>query len=536
MAAWRMTTWALFVMLGLMMLVDPTSAEQRNALVIGNSAYRKTSPLINPRNDAELVSRTLAGLGFNVTTILDADQPTMKRAMVEFGRVLRSSDTVGLFYYAGHGLQVGTRNYLVPVDASIADETEVGLATVALDELLATMERADSRINIVVLDACRNNPFARGFRSASGGLAPVLAPRGTFVAYATAPGAVAADGEQGNSPYTSALAKALVTPGASLEQVFKRTRFDVLSSTKGQQVPWETTSITGEFYFKPGTAGAPPPVSTVPPPRPAAPAPAPPRQPAAVPPPPSEAEFWATVRDTQNPEALAAFLRQFPTGQYAELAKLKLVALQPPPRPTVQPQPQPPRAQPQAPAQILAFSSTRAVTERDIRNLSCDQLWQARNEVFKRRGYCFDSERGQRVFGNVGCSTTRQDILNDLERDNVSAIKSYELRRGCDAAAGLPPPPVRSAVAPPPRAALTPISGATSVRALEDGDVSSLNCNTLWLARNELFHRHGYCFTTPRGKAAFGNGGCSTSSQDILSGIEKQNADLLRDWEQRKGC
>ena len=211
-------------------------AENRVALVIGNSAYTN-SPLKNPKNDATLMADTLEDVGFKVTRLFDADQRTMKRAMIDFGRKLRSSDSVGLFYYAGHGVQVDGENFLIPIGALIGDELEVGIEAVSINEFLRTMKRASSRINIVVLDACRNNPFARSFRSSVRGLARVDAPKGTYVAYATSPGAVALDGNTGHSPYTTALAKAILMPGASIEQVFKQARRDVLALTSERQTP-----------------------------------------------------------------------------------------------------------------------------------------------------------------------------------------------------------------------------------------------------------------------------------------------------------
>ena len=227
---------------------------KRVALVIGNSKYQHTTVLPNPVNDAKLMETALRDAGFEVTLVLDADKDTMGRALLEFGRTLRKGVDASMFYYAGHGVQVGGENYLVPTNATLESEDEVDLQTLPVNSFLRTMESAKSPVNIVVLDACRNNPFSRAFRGTSGGLAPVNAPRGSYIAYATAPGAVAADGEGGNSPYTIALASILSTPGLKLEDVFKKTREKVLASTNEKQVPWETSSITGDFYFKNGAA------------------------------------------------------------------------------------------------------------------------------------------------------------------------------------------------------------------------------------------------------------------------------------------
>ncbi len=228
-------------------------AGERHALVVGNSNYQFTSSLANPQNDADLMARTLEQAGFQVTRIIDANLHDFKEAMLNFGRKLRGENIdAGLFYYAGHGIQVNGVNYLVPTSANIQNEDEVDLETLEINDFLRVMNSSNSKVNIVILDACRNNPFARSFRSinGNGGLAPVQAPKGTYIAYATAPGQVASDGDGKNSPYTLALAKAMQNPGVPIERVFKSARVDVLAQTNEQQVPWEVSSITGEFYFK----------------------------------------------------------------------------------------------------------------------------------------------------------------------------------------------------------------------------------------------------------------------------------------------
>ena len=169
------------------------SAGQRVALVVGNSDYANAPSLSNPKNDAALMRDTLAEAGFDVTTIIDADQRSLKQALLEFGRALRGDDVeAGLFYYAGHGVQVAGENYLVPVNAAITSEDEIELEAINVNSFLRVMNSSDARVNIVILDACRDNPFKAASRSMSRGLAPVDAPKGTYIAYATAPGAVAA--------------------------------------------------------------------------------------------------------------------------------------------------------------------------------------------------------------------------------------------------------------------------------------------------------------------------------------------------------
>lgn len=232
---------------------------QRVALVVGNSAYQHAPPLTNPARDAELMAGALEDAGFHVTRLIDADLETLKRAMLSFGRQLRDGDVeAGLFYYAGHGAQVRGENYLIPVSANIASEDEIDLEAINVNDFLSVMNSSKSRVNIVILDACRDNPFATSSRGGPRGLAPVDAPKGTYIAYATSPGSVALDGSGDNSPYTTALAAAMREKGLPIERVFKNARARVLAATGERQLPWETSSITGEFYFHPADAASAP--------------------------------------------------------------------------------------------------------------------------------------------------------------------------------------------------------------------------------------------------------------------------------------
>jgi len=243
---------------------------RRIALVMGNSNYA-SSPLINPANDAALIATTLTGLGFEVRLQKDGDQKAMKRAIQEFGAALEQggADSVGLFYYAGHGVQLGGRNYLIPVGANIDRDADVEIEAVSADWVLEQMRYARNRLNFVILDACRNNPFARSFRSAGTGLAKMDAPAGVLIAYSTAPGEVAADGVGGNSPYTEALSRAMRESGEPAELMFKQTRDAVRRVTAERQTPWESSSLTGQnFYF--ASLGRAAPQDTSPPAQPAA--------------------------------------------------------------------------------------------------------------------------------------------------------------------------------------------------------------------------------------------------------------------------
>jgi len=215
--------------------------------VIGNGSY-KSAPLRNPVNDAKDIASALRKLGFIVIHKQNATQREMETSIREFGEMLRKGG-VGLFYYAGHGLQVNGINYIIPLDAEIREETDVKYEAVDARRVLDAMYNAGNDFNIVILDACRDNPLARSFRSGSSGLARMDAPRGTIVAYSTSPGKVALDGKGRNSPYTAALLEHMDDPGLTIEQVFKKCRRRIGRDTGGQQTPWESTSLTGDFYF-----------------------------------------------------------------------------------------------------------------------------------------------------------------------------------------------------------------------------------------------------------------------------------------------
>lgn len=239
-------------------------AQPRAALVIGNSAYRE-APLKNPVNDARDMAAKLRELGFQVIERFDADRQAMRQALREFEQRLRQQRGVGLFYYAGHGVQLKGQNYLIPVGVDIHREFEVPDEALDADAVLRAMESAGNELNIVILDACRNNPFARSFGASGRGLARMDGPAGTFIAYATAPGAISQDGNDGrNSPYTRYLLAAMGTPGLGLEQVFKQVLVAVERETGGAQVPWVASSLRGDFFFVPAAVpgpSAPPPAT-----------------------------------------------------------------------------------------------------------------------------------------------------------------------------------------------------------------------------------------------------------------------------------
>jgi hypothetical protein len=235
-------------------LLQPTLAtaverERRIALVIGNSGYPKGS-LRNPVNDARDVARALAEIDFEVIKLENAPLEAMNRAIDQFALRAKQFHGVALIFYAGHGMQVEGENFLIPVDADFTSEREITYRAINLGLVLAKMEQAESRVNIVILDACRDNPFARTLRSARRGLASVDAPKGTVIAYATAPGRTASDGEGRNGLYSSHLVRELHVPGLRIEDVFKRVRSSVAQDSHDLQIPWESSSLTGDFYFR----------------------------------------------------------------------------------------------------------------------------------------------------------------------------------------------------------------------------------------------------------------------------------------------
>lgn len=293
------------------------SSNRRIALVIGNGAY-PASPLKNPPNDATDMAKALSNVGFVVEHGIDLTQRQMKAMIREFGQKLKGGGQ-GLFYFAGHGVQLKGRNYLIPVDAEIASEADVEDQGVDANLVLSLMDEAGNGLNVVILDACRNNPFARSFRSASNGLAQVDAPTGTLVAYSTAPGKVARDGTGRNGAYTTELLKHMSVPGLPIEEVMKRVRASLKQLTNGEQVPWESSSLVGDFYFNRstgasnatsnpigGTTGG----ATV-------------TNPAAV-----EQEYWETIRNSTDAEDFREYLKEYPAGQHAVIARNNLRRLE----------------------------------------------------------------------------------------------------------------------------------------------------------------------------------------------------------------
>ncbi|MBO4771265.1 MAG: caspase family protein, partial [Bacteroidales bacterium] len=233
---------------------DAISNQKRVALVIGNGAYTVIPPLKNPANDARLMSKELKALGFEVIERTNITRDEMKEAVYNFGDRLRETKAVGLFFYAGHGIQVDGVNYLVPVNASLARKEDVENVCFSINKVVGQLAYAQNDLNIIILDACRNDPFATG----GGGLAQFDAPKGTLIAYSTAPGKTAADGDGDNGLYTEQLAKAITVPNIKIEEAFKQVRSEVYrisheavqnGKMPEEQIPWENSSIFSDFYF-----------------------------------------------------------------------------------------------------------------------------------------------------------------------------------------------------------------------------------------------------------------------------------------------
>ncbi len=305
-------------LIALLWFAPPALAEKRVALVIGNSAYKHAPALANPKNDAEGMAAALARLKFEVVAGTDLDKPAMERLLRAFAQKLATAD-VALVFYAGHGLQVHGRNYLVPIDGKLEQETDLAFEAVPLDLVQGLMEQGQ-RTNIMILDACRDNPLARnlartmGTRSTSigRGLGEAKAGVGTLIVYATQPGNVALDGDDGkNSPFTASLLKHIEAPGLEIRQVLTRVRNEVITATRDKQVPWDSSSLRGDFFF----AAAPAKPDT---------------PPASTPTPPTDNEglFWSSIKDSGNIAHFKAYLARWPEGVFAALARIKVDELE----------------------------------------------------------------------------------------------------------------------------------------------------------------------------------------------------------------
>jgi peptidoglycan hydrolase-like protein with peptidoglycan-binding domain len=295
-------------------------AAERVALVLGFGEYRSVPVLPNASNDGRAVAEALRELGFEVFEGIDLDAAATTELLRRFARALDEAQ-VGLFFYAGHGMQVAGENYLVPVDARLDHESDLDFETFKVKQVLTQLERTD-RTSIVILDACRDNPFAQKLarrmtrsRSVSSGLAALRSGVGTLIAYATEPDNVALDGSGEHSPFTQALLEHIETPGLEIRQLMTRVRQDVIQATGRAQVPWDHSSLVGDFYFVP-PAVPPATVAALPP---AAPA---------IPLTTDEQRIWDATQQIADPgmrqQALGSYLERYPQGSFATLARLQL--------------------------------------------------------------------------------------------------------------------------------------------------------------------------------------------------------------------
>lgn len=280
-------------------------ASPKVALVLGNSRYRQ-SPLRNPANDARAIAETLIGLGFDVSVRLDADRATMEKAIEAHVAALARRKATGVFYYAGHGVQLAWKNYLLPVDAAVASAADVMRQGYELNALVGGLAKAANPLNLIILDACRDNPFGSAGAPEHKGLSQMDAPPGTLLAYATAPGNTASDGEGANGLYTENLLREMRARGAKVEDVFKRVRLAVRRASRGAQIPWESTSLEDDFYFvapdtPPGKADADRAREFV-----------------------EELKAWEAIESAPAVTPIEAYLRRYPSGRFSELAQLQL--------------------------------------------------------------------------------------------------------------------------------------------------------------------------------------------------------------------
>jgi len=309
----------LVLLVALGFAITAAHAAGRVALVVGNGAYVHSSALANPANDATVIAGSLRQVGFEVVEVTDGTHRRLLDALSEFGRKAQGSD-VALFFYAGHGLEVSGRNWILPVDADIQASSDLPAAAVKVDDVLELMELSEARVRLVILDACRNNPLPRSLtRASTRGLAKIDASAaGTMIVFSAAPGEVALDGSGLNSPFSEALAKHIGQPGLEVRQMMGRVRQDVLAATGNKQVPWVNEAIVGDYFIAGEVPAANPP----------------PAQPIAPPVAGQsndalsvELAFWNSVQDSGSRDMLDLYLKKYPNGAFRDLAEVKIAAL-----------------------------------------------------------------------------------------------------------------------------------------------------------------------------------------------------------------
>ncbi|RAI43888.1 caspase family protein [Rhodoplanes roseus] len=319
------------VVLGALVTAGDARADRRVAFVVGNGAYRSVEPLPNPPIDAAAMASLLRNAGFEVVEGTDLGRDAMTAKLRDFALRTQGAD-VALFFYAGHGIAVNGKNYLIPVDADLRSEMDVKFGAAIDIDVTLDQTMSDAKVKLVLLDACRDNPFAAKIRSAtrtrnvvvSSGLAEMKSGEGTLIAFATGPGQTALDGTEGsNSPFTRALLAHLATPGLEIQQAMTRVRAQVSEETKKQQLPWGHTNLTGSVFVNPTGA-----VALLPADTPSSSDVAPPAGGLTRSVSEAELEFWRTIKDSNKPEELNAYLLNFPNGQFRPIALARIASLQ----------------------------------------------------------------------------------------------------------------------------------------------------------------------------------------------------------------
>jgi len=307
---------------------DTAKADKRVAFVVGNGAYKNVAQLPNPPIDAKAMAATLRNVGFDVVEGTNLTRDTMTERLLEFGKKAQGAD-VAVFFYAGHGIAISGTNYLLPVDADIKSEMDVKLGAAINIDLTLDQTMSDAKVKLVFLDACRDNPFAAKIKSnastrslsVQSGLAEMKSGEGTLIAFATGPGQTALDGQEGtNSPFTRALIAHITTPGVEIQQAMTEVRAQVNEETNKGQLPWGHTNLIGSVYLNP--AAPPAPTAAGSPPSPAV-AVASTGGSSDV-----ELEFWRSIKDSNKPEELNAYLSSYPNGQFKSLALARIASLE----------------------------------------------------------------------------------------------------------------------------------------------------------------------------------------------------------------
>ena len=312
--------------IGILASSNAAKADRRVAFVVGNGAYKNVAPLPNPPIDARAMASVLRNVGFDVVEGTNLSRDSMTQKLLEFGKKAQDAD-VALFFYAGHGIAINGTNYLLPVDADIKSEMDVKLGSAINIDVTLDQTMSDAKVKLVLLDACRDNPFAAKIRSAAtsrsvnvqSGLAEMKSSEGTLIAFATGPGQTALDGQGGtNSPFTRALVANIAKPGVEIQQAMTQVRAQVNEETNKGQLPWGHTNLIGPVYLNPVAVPAEAPLAQAPN------TPAPTASTA----PEVELEFWRSVKDSSKPEELNAYLTNYPNGQFKSLALARIAALQ----------------------------------------------------------------------------------------------------------------------------------------------------------------------------------------------------------------